>query len=336
MFNPDHDSKLIEEVLPLSSCDEDEVIVETSMLSVDAFIRTMLDEEAYHGSVNLGDPLPALGYGKVVHAGSKVKDKIGKNVVGMLCAQTHAKMKVSETFPKMDVPFMSPTAGLGIMGLTSGLVTAYAGIYYVSRRPRKGETVVVTGAAGAVGSIASQLAKNTGARVIGVAGGEKKNKYLTDDLGLDGAIDYKSSEKSISKQIEQLCPDGIDFIYDNVGGSILDNLLERINAKGRVVICGAISQYSGHLNKGLVQGPSNYLKLAERGAEMHGFNVMQFMYRVPFMLLGMFYMYITGRVKMTEHFEQGIESFPYAIQKLFSGGHIGKMLVDVKAKMKVN
>ena len=338
MFNPKTDAELIEESLPLSSCEDDEIIVETSMLSVDAFIRTMLDEEAYHGSVKLGSAIPALGYGKIIHAGPKSKAKVGKTVVGMMCAQTHAKMKASEAFSKMDMPFMSPTASLGLMGLTTGL-TAYAGVYYVCKRPRKGETVVVTGAAGAVGSIASQLAKSTGARVIGVAGGEKKNKFLTEELGLDAAIDYKSKEKTVSEQIEEVCPNGIDFIYDNVGGQTLDDLLEKINPKGRVVICGAISQYSGKLNKGLVQGPKNYLKLAERGSTMAGFNVMQYIYRLPLMLLGMFYMYMVGKVKMIEHYETGIEAFPFALNKLFTGGHIGKMLVDVKAsetKEKVN
>jgi len=320
----------VEESLSTSSCKDDEVIVETSMLSVDAFIRTMLDEEAYHGSVAIGGVIPAFGYGKVVYAGPNAKVKVGKTVVAMMHAQTHAKIKASEAFSKMDLPFMPPTASLGLMGLTTGL-TAYTGIYYVCSRPRKGETVVVTGAAGAVGSIASQLAKSTGARVIGIAGGEKKNKYLTEELGLDGAVDYKSKEKTVSKQLEELCPNGIDFIYDNVGGSILDDLLEKINPNGRVVICGAVSQYSGNLNKGNVRGPSNYLKLAERGAEMRGFNVMQYAYKIPFMLFGMFYMYMTGKVRMTEHFEKGIESFPFALNKLFTGGHIGKMMVDVKA-----
>ena len=135
---------------------------------------------------------------------------------------------------------MTPTASLGLMGLTTGL-TAYTGVFYVTRRPRKGETVVVSGAAGAVGSVAAQLAKATGARVIGVAGGPKKCQYLAEELKLDGAVDYKKSEKSLEEQITATCPDGIDFIYDNVGGSILDQLLAKINPNGRVVICGAVS-----------------------------------------------------------------------------------------------
>ena len=138
--------------------------------------------------------------------------------------------------------------------------------------------------------------------------------------------------KSLEEQIAACCPKGIDFVYDNVGGGILDALLEKINPKGRVIICGAISQYSGNLNKGKVQGPSNYLKLAEHGAEMKGFNVMQYIYKLPLAILGMFWLYLRGKVSMAEHIETGIASFPGALQKLFVGGHIGKMLVNLESK----
>mmetsp|Transcript_21577 Transcript_21577/g.46935 ORF Transcript_21577/g.46935 Transcript_21577/m.46935 type:complete len:364 (+) Transcript_21577:122-1213(+) len=331
-FCPENDVELQTETVSLSSLQNDEILVQSTVLSCDAFIRTMLDAEAYHGAVPIGGTLPALGYGKVVAAGADAKFKVGTVVSGMMGAQTHAKIKSAEAFRMIKFPFMSPTASLGLMGLTSGL-TAYTGMFYVCKRPKKGETVVVTGAAGAVGSVAAQLAKTTGARIIGVAGGAKKCAYLVNDLNLDGAIDYKNEDKSLEEQINDICPDGIDFIYDNVGGSILDNLLGKINPGGRVVICGAISQYSGNLNKGKVEGPSNYLKLAERGAEMKGFNVMQYMYKLPLALFGMFYLNMRGKVQMTEHVESGVKSFPFALQKMFSGGHIGKMLVDVAGGM---
>lgn len=334
MFCPDTDVELKTEELKPHSLKSDEVMVETHVLSCDAFIRTMLDEEAYHGVVEIDGTLPAIGYGKVIAAGPEANLKVGSMVSGMMGAQTHTVIQANQAFRMMTFPFMSPTSSLGLMGLTSGL-TAYVGLFYVCRRPRKGETVVVTGAAGAVGSIAAQLAKSTKARVIGVAGGEKKCNYLKDELGLDGAIDYKNKQASLEEQLVKNCPNGIDYIYDNVGGSILDSLLDKINPKGRVVICGAISQYSGNLNKGKVQGPSNYLKLAERGAEMKGFNVMQYMWRIPMALFGMFFMYLRNQVKMTEHIEDGINSFPNALHKMFNGGHIGKMLVDVNGGLKI-
>ena len=327
VFDAKRDVDFVSEILP--ECREDEVIVETSTLSVDAFIRTMLDENAYHGSVKLGQTLPALGVGKIVAAGSKSGKKVGQKVFGMLGAQSHAAIPAKAANPTL--PFVSERSSLGLFGFSTGL-TAYAGIFYCCGPPKRGQTAVVTAAAGAVGSVAVQLAKITGARVIGIAGGAQKCAYLTEDLKLDGAIDYKSSDKTLEEQIEEMCPNGIDFIYDNVGGETLDALLNKINSNARIVICGAISQYSGNLNHGKVRGPSNYLKLAERNATMKGFTFMQYFMRLPFMMLGMWWYSAWGKVKMTEQVEQGIDSFAGALQKMFTGGHIGKLIVKVNSK----
>ena len=167
--------------------------------------------------------------------------------------------------------------------------------------------------------------------MIGIAGGPRKNQYLQEELKLDGSVDYKHPTKTVAQQLDEICPTGIDFIYDNVGGEILDALLSKINPNGRIIICGAISQYSGKLNKGLVQGPSNYLKLAERGATMKGFNVLQYLHKLPFALLGMFWLYMCGKVTMKEHIEKGIASFPKALHHLFTGHSIGKCLVSVNS-----
>lgn len=166
--------------------------------------------------------------------------------------------------------------------------------------------------------------------MIGIAGGSHKQDFMMNELKLDGSIDYKDPKKSVSEQLEELCPDGVDFIYDNVGGDTLNDLLFKINPNGRVVICGAVSQYSGNVNKGKVQGPSNYLKLAERGATMKGFNVMQYLSKIVFAMAGMFWMHLRGQVVLTEHIEHGLDSFPMALNHLFTGGHVGKCLVDVK------
>jgi NADPH-dependent curcumin reductase CurA len=297
----------------------------------------MLDETAYHGSVKIGQTLPALGYGTVVASASKRYQK-GQVVLGMMGAQTYAKLPSAGLQRKHHIPYLPPTAPLGLMGLTTGL-TAYAGTFFVCRPPRKGETVVITASAGAVGSIAAQLAKTTGAKVIGVAG--NKNDYLLNDLKLDKAINYRDTTTSLEKQLDEVCPEGVDFVYDNVGGDTLDALLERIRPGGRVVICGAISQYdSGNLNKvgegRRVQGPSNYLKLAERGAEMKGFNVMQYMHKLPIAMIFMFWYYVRGKVKMTENISVGIKSFASALQGLFSGDNIGKALVKVQTDEESN
>lgn len=162
VFHPENDVKMVSEEIELK-CADDEVIVETEMLSADAFIRTMLDEEAYHGSVALRQTIPSLGYGTVVHAGSATKYKVGSSVQGLLGAETYCTVKTGQIMTKINLPFMPARASLGIMSLTCGL-TAYTGMFYVCGKPKKGDTVVVTGATGAVGSVAAQLAKSTGAR----------------------------------------------------------------------------------------------------------------------------------------------------------------------------
>mmetsp|Transcript_2404 Transcript_2404/g.5566 ORF Transcript_2404/g.5566 Transcript_2404/m.5566 type:complete len:381 (-) Transcript_2404:207-1349(-) len=339
IFDPDRDAELVTETeTETPELGDTEVLVEPQLLSVDAFLRTMMEERAYHGSLPIGSPIPAIGYGTVVRAGPGSGYAVGTTVHGMLAASDAVVVDSKHLIRSVKLPFLPRSSSLGLLGLTTGL-TAYCGVFCVPRRaPRKGETVVVTGAAGAVGSIAVQLCKSTGARVIGVAGGPAKGRFLAETLGCDGVIDYKSVDRSLADQIADNCPDGIDFIYDNVGGGILNSLLFRINGGGRVVICGAISQYSGNLNNGTkedccgVEGPSNYLKLAERGAEMRGFNVMQYITRLPFMIVGMIYLWARGKVIMSEHVEEGIENFPRALQKLFTGETIGKTLVRVRSE----
>ncbi|CAK9106708.1 Putative NADP-dependent oxidoreductase YfmJ [Durusdinium trenchii] len=233
--------------------------------------------------------------------------------------------------PFMKIPLHRPEAMLNLFGLTTGL-TAYMGIFKVLSAPASHETCVVSAAAGAVGCLAAQLAKSNGARVIGIAGAHTmRSPTVKDTLQLDGAVDYKS-EIPMGKQLDEIAPDGVDFFFDNVGGQTLDVILDRIRAGGRVVICGAVSQYSGNLNKGKVEGPRNYLKLAERGATMKGFNVMQYMSSVPGAMCQLAWLHYRGYLRIHEDIQEGIEAFPNALQKLFIGGHTGKMLCRVASE----
>jgi len=326
-----------------------QVVVEPTMLSVDAFLRNIMADGAYHGSLPIGSTFPALGYGRVVQAGVRSRHRIGTTVAGMLEASDRVVVESNAVVRAIGLPIpgFPKHASLGLLGITCGM-TAYCGVFCVaSRPPRRGETVVVTGAAGAVGSIAVQLCQSTGARVVAVAGGPQKKEYLLQTLGCDGVIDYKCTDRSLREQIAETCPNGIDFVYDNVGGRVLNALLYNINANARVVICGAISQYSGKLHNNHngngdktihydydccgAEGPSNYLKLAEKGAEMRGFNVMQHIAKLPLMLLGMVYLWARGKVTLAVHVEEGLERFPRALQKLFTGETIGKTLVRVRA-----
>jgi len=306
-----------------------EVLVAVDMLSIEAFYRTTLDEEAYHGSTALGAVVPALGYGKVVASKSK-KLKIGSRVTGMLGAQQYARVPAKGLQSAASLPGTRPTDVLGRMGI-SGL-TAYVGMACVLGPPKRKEVVVVSAAAGGVGTLAAQIAKARGAYVIGVAGGAKKTEYLLETLKLDGAVDYKSDEP-IGAQLDTLAPEGVDFFFDNVGGAILDAVLQRLKPKGRIVICGGASFYAeGAQNKGAVVGPSEYLKLAERGGTMKGFNVMMYLPRkLPAFLWKTLRLIWRGKLRMDEHVEQGIGAFPKAMEMMFDGGHIGKLLVNVSA-----
>jgi hypothetical protein len=322
--------ELREEVVDTTALAEGEAIVQCEMLSVDAFLRTMLDAEAYHGAKSLGDTVPALGYGIVVASANK-KLTIGSRVTGMLGACSYSKLpqkEADELMPMAAIPGVETRTWLGLLGFTSGL-TAWVGMHSVAKAPRKGEVAVVSGASGATGSIAAQLAKINGAAVIGIAGGETKKQYLLKTLGLDGAVDYKDPKKTVGEQLDALCPEGIDYFFDTVGGEILDDVLWRIRKNGRIVICGASSQYNGNLNVGTVRGPSNYLKLSERGAVMVGYNVMNYFSRIPLAIIHLLWLRWRKKIFMTEQIESGVAAFVPAMIKMFTGGHMGKLLVDV-------
>lgn len=311
------DFRLEEE--PAREPGDGEVLVRTEAISIDAFIRTALNpQEGFHMAVPLGGVVHALAVGRVLESNTDALAP-GDAVFGPLGAQTYG------TFPggmlqKVDAGSLPITAYLGALGLTTGL-TAYAGMRGVAQI-KEGDVVLVSGAAGAVGSMASQIAKLDGARVIGVAGGPHKIKYLTDLLGLDGAIDYKNDD--VPARLKELAPDGIDVFFDNVGGEILEIAIDNIRERGRVVICGAISQYNDQQH---VQGPSTYLKLAERYARMEGFTVMHLAHMFPEATAQLTEWLTDGKIVMPEHVEEGIDAFPSALKTMFTGGHTGKFLV---------
>ena len=234
-------------------------------------------------------------------------------------AQTHITMNAA-AFNKVNNNKIDPELDIGLLGLTTGL-TAYFGLIEVVKVKNK-ETVVVSGAAGGVGMIVCQLAKIKGARVIGIAGGEDKKNFLLNDLGVDFAIDYKN--KIVKDEIESIAKDKIDLYFDNVGGEILNDVLNNLNTGARIAICGAISQYNNFDN---ILGPSAYLKLAERHSRMEGFTVMHFVEKFPEAITELKNLYFNGDIIVPVHFENGINSFPKSIQMLFNGGHKGKLMV---------
>lgn len=298
-----------------------QVLVAVDLLGIDAFIRTTLDEGSFHRGARLGGVIPALGVGEVLDsrdAGLAAGDK----VFGPLGSQTHAVMPAA-ALRKLDTGIAPANAWLGALGLTTGL-TAYFGIVDVGR-VKKGDTVVVSGAAGAVGSIAGQIARLSGAdSVIGIAGGRHKTAFLVDELGFDAAIDYRT--ENVGARLDELAPNGIDVFFDNVGGEILDDVLMRIVEGSRIVICGAISQYEKMDD---VRGPRNYLKLAERHATMEGFAVFHFAAHYARAEAQLAQWYRNGEIVMREQIERGVENFPAVMNMLMTGAHHGKLLLKV-------
>ena len=298
-------------------------LVSNEVLSIDAFIRTVLNEQAYHGGLQLGGTVTALGVGRILESNDPSL-AVGDTVFGPLGAQTIARLPAA-ALRKIDTSRFPTTAYLGALGLTTG-VTAYVGMTRVAQ-VKEGDIVVVSGAAGAVGSFAGQIARRLGAsKVIGIAGGPQKVAFLVNTLGFDAAIDYKS--ENIDARIRELAPNGIDVFYDNVGGDALDAALLNLHEGTRVTICGGISNYGDMDN---VRGPKNYLKLAENHARMEGFAVTHFPGVFAEAEAKMADWLDAGEIVIHEQYEHGIDRFPDALLTLLSGGHMGKMMLDLRS-----
>jgi NADPH-dependent curcumin reductase CurA len=214
---------------------------------------------------------------------------------------------------------LSPTAVLSVLGTTG--VTAYCGLFKVGR-PVAGDTVLVSGAAGATGSIVGQLAKIAGCRVVGIAGGADKCAWLVDEAGYDAAIDYRAG--NVRQQIKDHCPQGVDVIFDNVGGDILNDMLGQIATGARVVICGGISRYE---TGSLPAGPPNYFNLVFRRASMAGFIVLDWSSEFPAIRRRLEGFVQDGRLTYREDIQHGFENAPVTLKRLFSGQNRGKQLL---------
>ncbi|KIL05178.1 NADP-dependent oxidoreductase [Stutzerimonas stutzeri] len=297
-----------------------EVLVKVKYLSIDPAMRGwMNDAKSYIPPVGIGEVMRALGVGEVV-ASQHPGFAVGDHVNGALGVQRYF-LGEPKGFYKVD-PQQAPLPRyLSALGMTG--MTAYFALLAVGQ-PKAGETVVLSGAAGAVGSVAGQIAKLKGCRVIGIAGGADKCRFLIDELGFDGAIDYKHED--VAAGLKRECPKGVDVYFDNVGGDILDAVLGRISVGARVVICGAISQYN---NKEAIKGPSNYLSLLVNRARMEGMVVTDYVQRYPEALREMAGWLASGQLKSREDIVEGLETFPDTLMKLFTGENFGKLILKV-------
>lgn len=300
--------------------DDGQVLVKTLFLSLDPAMRGwMNDARSYIAPVALDEVMRAGGIGVVVSSRHPTF-KEGDTVSGMLNVQEYA-VSDGKGMVKIDPNLAPLTAYLNVLGMPG--MTAYFGLLE-SGQPKAGETLVVSGASGAVGATVGQVAKILGLRVVGIAGGKEKCDYAINEFGFDACIDYKNQD--VRKGLKEACPGGIDIYFDNVGGEILDIVLTRINLKARIVICGAISQYN---NTSPVKGPSNYLSLLVNRARMEGIVVFDYAPRYKEGAMQMGKWMAEGKLKSREHIVEGLETFPETLMKLFKGENFGKLVLKV-------
>ncbi|UTY60318.1 NADP-dependent oxidoreductase [Massilia sp. erpn] len=303
---------------------EGEILVQALYLSLDPAMRGwMNDAKSYIRPVAIGEVMRAGGVGVVV-ASRSAKFAVGEHVSGALGVQQYwigqAEDKAA-AFYKIDPALAPLPTWLNTLGMPG--MTAYFGLTEVGQ-PRAGETVVVSGAAGAVGQTVGQLAKLLGCRAVGIAGGAAKCDFVVKELGFDACIDYKQA--SVRDGLKEHCPQGVDVYFDNVGGDILDTVLTRINRKARIVICGAISQYN---NTSQVQGPANYLSLLVNRARMEGMVVFDYADRYPVAMAALGKWLQEGKIKSREDVVRGLENFPQALSMLFEGKNFGKLVLQL-------
>ncbi len=298
-----------------------QVLVKIHYISVDPAMRGwMNDRDTYVPALKLGDVMRALTVGEVV-ASQNPAFAAGDFVAGFDGVQQYA-ISDGSALMKADTSLAPLPAYLNSLGIAG--LTAYCGLIEVGV-PQAGETVVVSGAAGSVGSHVGQIAGIKGCRTVGIAGGARKCAFLTDELGFDAAIDYKN--ETLGDGLARTCPGGIDIFFDNVGGEVLDAVLARINFHARVVICGAISHYNSTTP---IEGPANYLNLLIRSARLEGFIYLNWREQWPVMVTELAKWLADGKLNCPDDIvEGGLNAFPDTLLRLFSGDNFGKLMIKV-------
>ncbi len=313
------DFKLVETPVPRPG--PNEILVRLLYVSVDPYMRgRMNDVKSYAPPVQIGEVMGGGAVGKVI-ASENPQFAAGDFVEGMFGWQQFA-ISSGQGVRKLDPSLAPMSTALGILGMPG--LTAYFGLLEIGK-PRAGETVVVSGAAGAVGSIAGQIAKIKGCRVVGIAGSDRKVAWLRDELGFDAAFNYKTTP-DYGARLEELCPNGVDVHFDNVGGAITDEVFRRINVGARIVVCGQIAQYNAEKPE---TGPRLLWHLIVKQARAEGFLIFQFAPRYAEGLKEMAAWLKQGKLKYREQFVDGIENAPRAFIGMLQGENTGKQLVRV-------
>lgn len=305
---------------PLRDPGPGEVLVKVMYLSLDPAMRGWMNEgRSYIEPVKIGDVMRAFGAGRVI-ASNNPAYSAGDQVTGLFGIQEYF-LSDGKGLNKIDTRMLPMPVYLSALGITG--LTAYFGLLDVGQA-KAGDTVVISGAAGATGMVVGQIAKIKGCRAIGIAGGPEKCGYLTRELGFDAAIDYKNED--VAKALRQHCPNGVNVYFDNVGGEILDAVLAQLARFARVVICGAISQYNSTTG---VKGPSNYLSLLINSARMEGFIVFNYQSRYAEAAREMAGWMAARKLKSKEDIVEGLQTFPDTLLKLFRGENTGKLMLKL-------
>lgn len=307
---------------PVPQIGDGEALVKVKWISIDPTNRTWIGEEpTYLPPVAIGEVMRSLGLGEVVESNNE-NYPVGALVNGLTGWQDY--VMISDEMPLMVVPpevQAEPAQLLGTMGMTG--CTAYFGMLEIGR-PEEGETVVVSAAAGAVGSVAGQLAKIRGARVVGIAGGPEKCAWLTDELGFDASVDYKADDWR--EQLKAATPDGIDVNFENVGGQIMEAVMGRLNLRARMVLCGLISGYN---ETEPPPGPRTFGNLLIKRVTLQGFIILDYYPRFGEAIRELSGWVADGRLRSEQTVVEGFEELPNALNMLFAGRNMGKLVVHI-------
>ncbi len=299
-----------------------EVLIKLEYLSIDPYMRGRMNEsKSYTPGVQIGEVMTGEGVGVVVESRAK-GISTGDHVVTRTGWQEYATAHVSAV-RKVDSSVAPVSTALGVLGMPG--LTAYFGTLHVID-PKPGDALVVSAASGAVGGVVGQLAKLSGCRVIGTAGSDEKVSYIVDELGFDAGINYKT--ENVSERLGELCPDGIDGYFDNVGGETTDAVMEHLATGARIAICGQIAQYN---DVEQAMGPRNIRALLVAQAKMQGFLVFQFVQQYPAALERLSKWVSEGTLKYKEDIVEGFEEMPKAFIGMMHGANFGKLLVKTNA-----
>jgi NADPH-dependent curcumin reductase len=307
---------------PIPTLSSNQALVRNLYLSVDPTQRNWMSEmDQYLPPIKLGEVMRCVGIGQIIQS-HHPHYQVGDLIQGFTGWQDYFLIDDRDSsFTSLPKDSLSLTSMLSVMGITG--MTAYFGLLDIGR-PQPGETVVISAASGAVGSIVGQIAKLKGCRAIGITGSMEKCALLTDELGFDAAINYKDPDWK--NQLQRACPDGIDLNFENVGGEIMNTVISMMNLKGRVMLCGTISDYNAEIT-GVSQG--NFMPILMKRLRVEGFIILDFAPRFEEAIAQLGQWVVEGKLKYRETIVDGLENIPDVLNRLFSGDKIGKLIVKV-------